>query len=275
MSRIPAAFERLKAEGRTGLIAYITVGYPDTATTVDLVEALVQGGADLVELGVPFSDPLADGATVQRAGWHALEQGVTPWTCLDVAKQLRTRGVEVPLLLMGYYNPWLAVGLKGFITAAAEAGIDGLIAVDLPPEEAGELLAETRPNAIDVVFLVAPTSTDERLEAVARQASGFVYCVSVTGTTGARGDLPPELAEFIARVRQHTTLPLAVGFGVSRPEHVARIGQLCEAAVIGSAIIDQIDAAPAAERSDRVRGYVEVVTGRRRSEEFGRSSAGV
>jgi tryptophan synthase alpha chain len=265
MSRIPAAFVRMKAEGRTGLIAFITVGYPNVDATVELAEALVAGGADLIELGVPFSDPLADGATIQRAGWHALEQGVTPWTCIDVARRLRDRGVEVPLLLMGYYNPWLASGLDTFAARAAEAGIDGLICIDLPPEEADELSAVCRPRGIDLVFLVAPTTTDQRLSSIAKAASGFVYCVSVAGTTGARGDLPRELPAFIKRVRQHTDLPLAVGFGISKPEHVAQIGQLCEAAVIGSAIIDQIDAAAPGECSEKVRGYVEVVTGRRRS----------
>jgi len=265
MSRIPAAFARMKAEGRTGLIAFITVGYPNVDATVELAEALVAGGADLIELGVPFSDPLADGATIQRAGWLALEQGVTPWTCIDVARRLRDRGVEVPLLLMGYYNPWLAAGIDMFAARAAEAGIDGLICVDLPPEEADELSAVCRPRGIDLVFLVAPTTTDQRLSSIAKAASGFVYCVSVAGTTGARGDLPRELPAFIKRVRQHTDLPLAVGFGISKPEHVAQIGQLCEAAVIGSAIIDQIDAAAPGECSEKVRGYVEVVTGRRRS----------
>ncbi len=265
MSRIAAAFERMRAEGRTGLVAFITVGYPDLGSTVALVEALAAGGADAIELGVPFSDPLADGATIQRAGWQALEQGVTPWACLDVARRLRERGLTIPLLLMGYYNPWLAAGLEAFARAAAEAGVDGFIAVDLPPEEADEFLAVTRPLGLDLIFLVAPTSSSERLTAVARVASGFVYCVSVAGTTGARGELPPELPAFIARVREHTSLPLAVGFGVSRPEHVAQIGQLCEAAVIGSAIIDQIDNAVPHERVAKVREYVEAVTGRRRS----------
>ena len=265
MSRIPAAFARLKQEGRTGLVAFITVGYPSVEATVELAEALVAGGADLIELGVPFSDPLADGATVQRAGWHALAQGVTPWTCIEVAARLRARGVQIPLLLMGYYNPWLAVGLAEFAQRAAAAGIDGLIGVDLPPEEAGELQAHCRPLGIDLIFLVAPTSSAERLAAVAQAASGFVYCVSVAGTTGARGDLPADLEAFLARVREKTSLPLAVGFGVSRPEHVARIGELCEAAVIGSAIIDQIDSAPPHQRVEKVREYVEVVTGRRRS----------
>src|SRR5579885_1775911 len=137
MSRIPAAFARMRAEGRTGLAAFITVGYPDVESTLALAKALIEGGEDILELGVPLSDPLADGATIQRAGWHALEQGVTPWTCVEVARRLRTEGIEAPLLLMGYYNPWLAAGLERFVAAAAEAGIDGLIAVDLPPEESG------------------------------------------------------------------------------------------------------------------------------------------
>jgi tryptophan synthase alpha chain len=265
MSRIAATFERLRAEGRTGLVAFVTVGYPNLDASVELVEALAAGGADLIELGVPFSDPLADGTTVQRAGWRALEQGVTLWDCLDVARRLRERGLTQPLLLMGYYNPWLAAGLDTFARQAAEAGVDGFIVVDLPPEEADELLTVTRPLGLDLVFLVAPTSSAERLAAVSKAASGFVYCVSVTGTTGARGELPADLPAFIARVRKHICLPLAVGFGVSRPEHVARIGQLCEAAVIGSAIIDQIDNAAPHERVDRVREYVEAVTGRRRS----------
>jgi len=265
MSRISATFERLKREGRTGLVAYITVGYPDVDATVELAEALVAGGADVIELGVPFSDPLADGATVQRAGWHALDQGVTPWTCIDVGKRLRDRGMTAPLLFMGYYNPWLAVGLEEFVERAAAAGIDGLIGVDLPPEEAHELQSLATERGIDLIFLVAPTSSDERLDAVARVATGFVYCVSVAGTTGARGDLPADLPAFIARVRAHTDLPLAVGFGVSQAAHVARIGQLCEAAVIGSAIIDQVDNAAPADRVEKVRAYVEVVTGRRRS----------
>src|SRR5579871_2474195 len=265
MSRIAATFERLRAEGRTGLLAFVTVGYPSLDSTVDLVEALATGGADLIELGVPFSDPLADGATVQRAGWRALEQGVSPWDCLEVAKRLRERGLTQPLLLMGYSNPWLAAGLDQFAQRAAAAGVDGFIVVDLPPEEAGEFLAVTRPLGLDLVFLVAPTSSAERLAAVSKAASGFVYCVSVAGTTGARNELPAELPAFIARVREQISLPLAVGFGVSRPEHVARIGQLCEAAVIGSAIIEQIDNAAPHERVDRVREYVEAVTGRRRS----------
>jgi len=266
LERIAEAFAAARADGRrAALMPYLMGGFPDLETSRRIGLAYADAGAHLVELGVPFSDPLADGATVQRAGWRALEQGVTPWDCLEVAKRLRERGLTQPLLLMGYYNPWLAAGLDAFARRAAEAGVDGLIAVDLPPEEAGEFLAVTRPLGLDLVFLVAPTSSAERLAAVGKAASGFVYCVSVAGTTGARDELPAELPAFIARVREYISLPLAVGFGVSRPEHVARIGQLCEAAVIGSAIIEQIDNAAPHERVDRVREYVEAVTGRRRS----------
>jgi tryptophan synthase alpha chain len=265
MSRITATFERLKAEGQTGLIAFATVGYPDVETSVALVHALIDGGADIIELGVPFSDPIGEGTTIQRTSYHALLQGVTPWTALDVARRLRAEGVTLPLILMGYYNPWLYAGLELYCDAAAEAGVDGFICVDLPPEEAGELKALAAARGMDLIFLVAPTSSEERLAAVAAVASGFVYCVSVAGVTGARGDLNAELPGMIARVRRHTDLPLGVGFGVSQREHVARIGKLCEAAVIGSAIVNTFDAAPSEERLDRVRTFVEVVTGRRGS----------
>jgi tryptophan synthase alpha chain len=264
MSRLSATFERLRAQRRTGLIAYITAGYPTPAETVPLVRALLDGGADAIELGVPFSDPLADGATIQRSTFAALEQGVTPADVLAMVRALRDQGVDAPLLTMGYVNPLVAYGLDRFGKDAAAAGLDGMICVDLPPEEAEPMRAMCRANAMNLIFLVAPTSTDERLARVATLASGFIYCVSVTGTTGARAGVSAELPEFIARVRRHTDLPLAVGFGVSRPEHVAQIGQLCEAAVIGSAIIEAIDRAPPEQRAESVRAYVEVVTGRQR-----------
>jgi tryptophan synthase alpha chain len=263
MSRIPATFDRLRREGRTGLIAYLTVGFPEPAATPELVRALVKGGADIIELGIPFSDPLADGATIQRATQVALGHGVTTGAVIEMARGLRTEGLEVPLVAMGYYNPILAYGLERFAADAAAAGIDGLIAVDVPPEEDEPLRRALRPRGMDLIYLLAPTSTEARIRTVAARASGFIYCVSVTGTTGARGELPPDLPAFIARVRRHTDLPLAVGFGVSRPEHLAQIGRLCEAAVIGSAIIEVIETAPPEQRAVRLRTYVEVVTGRR------------
>ena len=264
MSRIGQTMVRLRKKGRLGLIAYLTVGYPDTETTLRLVPALAAGGADMVELGVPFSDPLADGTTIQRASHCALQQGVTPAVCLDVVKQLRARGLAIPLLLMGYYNSVLAYGIDEFARDAGAAGADGLIEVDLPPEEAAGVQTACAGRGLDLIYLLAPTSSDERIALVAAQASGFIYCVSLTGVTGARGQLPAGLSQFLARVRGHTSLPLAVGFGISKREHLEAVAGLgAEAAVIGSAIINVIDRAPAEEREERVREYVEVVTGRR------------
>jgi tryptophan synthase alpha chain len=242
----------------------VTVGYPDVEATLRLVPALVAGGADIVELGVPFSDPLAEGTTIQRSSHEALQKGVTPAVCLEVVKQLREQGVAIPLLLMGYYNPILAYGIDRFARDAGAAGADGLILVDLPPEEATEVQTACADRGLDLIYLLAPTSSDERIALVAGRASGFIYCVSLTGVTGARGEISPELREFLARVRGHTSLPLAVGFGISRREHVRAVGELgADAAVVGSAIIDIIDSAPAEEREEKVREYVEVVTGRR------------
>jgi tryptophan synthase alpha chain len=263
MSRIAGTFDGLKASGETGLITFLSVGYPDLEATLGLVPALIAGGAHLVELGIPFSDPLADGATIQRASFHALERGVTTGHCLQTVEQLRAGGVSAPLILMGYYNPLLAYGPDAFCRDAVRAGADGLIVVDLPPEESEELRAACGRNGLDLIYLLAPNSSEERIRLVAELASGFIYCVSLTGVTGARQELPPGLPEFLDRVRKHTLLPLAVGFGISKHKHVQAVARIAEAAVIGSAIIDLIDRSDASEREARVREYGEVVTGRR------------
>ena len=266
MSRISESMAGLRAEGRLGLIAYLTVGYPDVESTLRLVPALAAGGADMVELGIPFSDPLADGATIQRASHHALGQGVTVAVCLDVVRQLRRDGLAIPLLLMGYYNPILAYGVEAFARDAADAGADGLIVVDLPPEEATAMQTACAGCGLDLVYLLAPTSSDGRIARVAKQASGFVYCVSLTGVTGARRALSSGLGEFLARVRRHTSLPLAVGFGISQSEHVEAVASLgADAAVIGSAIIDLIDRTSPDKRAEGVREYLEALGGRRRA----------
>jgi len=265
MSRISATLARSGAEGRPALIAYLTAGYPDPQSCLPLVRAAVDGGADAIELGIPFSDPLADGATLQRASFVALGKGVTPAFCLESVRKLREEGIEVPVLLMGYYNPILARGLEAFTAEAAVAGVDGLIVVDLPPEESAPLREACGSRGLDLVYLLAPTSTPERMALVARQASGFIYCVSVAGVTGARDELPPDLAGFVEEVRKHATLPLAVGFGISRREHVEAVGRIADAAVVGSAIIDVIDSSPPGERESRVKAYVEVLAGRRRA----------
>ncbi len=216
---------------------YLTIGYPSVATTLDLVPALVEAGADLFELGVPFSDPLADGATIQHATHHALQNGVTVDICLATVRELRQRGVQVPLLLMGYYNPVLQRGLEKFCRDAADAGADGLIIPDLPPEEADDLLAACRAHDLDLIFLLAPTSTNARIRLVTERASGFIYLVSLAGVTGARDQLPPELEAFVARVRQATNLPLAVGFGIGNAAQAGRVAAVADGVIVGSAIV--------------------------------------
>ena len=265
MSRIEQALARARSEGRVGLIAYLTAGFPAPEATPGLVRALVDGGVDAVELGIPFSDPMADGVSIQRSSFQALQAGMTPKRCLALVRGLREAGVVIPLIVMTYYNPILAYGQDGFIKDAAAAGVDGLIPVDVPPEEAGPLAEDCRAAGVDFIPLVAPTSTDERIALAARQASGFVYCVSVAGVTGAREALPAELGAFLQRVRRQTELPLAVGFGISRREHVEALRGQADAAIVGSAIVDIIEASPQAEREAKVREYVEVLTGRRKA----------
>jgi tryptophan synthase alpha subunit len=261
--RIEDAFARIKAEGRTGFIGFVTTGYPTIEATSEIVPALVEGGADIVELGVPFSDPLAEGPTIQRSSFKALENGVTPAVCLDVLRELRSRGLEAPVVLMGYYNPILAYGLEAFCRDAQEAGADGFIVVDLPPEESEEFQNECEKNNLRVIYLLAPTSPPERIARVAELGSGFVYCVSVTGVTGVRDELPAELADFVGRVRASTDLPIAVGFGISQHKHFQSVGRIADAAIVGSAIIDTIDGGNPSEAAARVKQYAEVVTGRR------------
>ncbi len=254
--RIQNAFTRLKAKGQAGVIAYLTAGYPTLEGTASLIRAAIEGGAALIELGVPFSDPLADGATHQRSSAEALRQGTTLSHCLQVAREVRDVYEEVPLVLMGYYNTMLSYGLERLARDAAEAGVDGFIPVDLPPEEAGAFLNATRPKGLVLIFLVAPTSTDDRLEAIARAAGGFIYCVSLAGVTGARADLPDHLSSFLQRVRAHTPLPLAVGFGISRRDHVEAVARLAQAAVVGSALTDVI---AHAEMKDAPRAVQEFI----------------
>ncbi|HEX9038274.1 MAG TPA: tryptophan synthase subunit alpha [Ktedonobacterales bacterium] len=250
---IAAAFERARAEGRVALIPYVMAGYPDEASSEALAVALGEAGADVIELGVAFSDPLADGATIQHASQAALDSGMTLNRALALAARIRER-ISTPLVLMGYYNPLYSHGLTRFCDEAAAAGVTGLIVPDLPPEEAEPLRATAAARDIELIFLVTPTSPDARIAqvaaAAARTGGGFIYCVSLSGVTGARSDLPDELPTFLARVRAATSLPLAVGFGVSRPEHVARIGGMADGAVIASALINTVDAAAPENRID-------------------------
>jgi tryptophan synthase alpha chain len=254
-SRIAATFARLRAEGRTGLLPFVTVGYPELDSALELVPALVRGGADMVELGMPFSDPVAEGPTIQHSSHQALLNGVTVRHCLETARRLRAQ-IDIPLIFMGYYNPLLAYGLDRFAADAAAAGTDGMIVPDVPPVESDELVAACRRHGLDLIFLLAPTSTQADIEEVARRATGFIYCISVLGVTGARDVMAAELDDFIARVRACTDLPLAVGFGVSRPEHIAHIGRVADAAIIGSAVINAIDAAEPARRATVIEQFI-------------------
>jgi tryptophan synthase alpha chain len=239
-TRITRLFDSLRQNGRKGLIAYLTCGDPAPDRTPALVEALERGGADLIELGVPFSDPIADGPVIQRAGQRALAAGTTLHKVLAIAEQIR-RGSEVPLLLFSYLNPILRYGLDALARDAAACGIDGCLLTDASVEEAGEFVDAMRRHNLDTVFLAAPTSTERRLRLVAKYSTGFVYLVSRTGVTGARESLSEAIGPLVRSMRAVTSLPLAVGFGVSRPEQVAELGRQVEAVVVGSAIVNLIE----------------------------------
>jgi tryptophan synthase alpha chain len=240
MTRIGRLFECLKRDGRKGLIAYLTAGDPSLERTPALVEALVSGGADLIELGVPFSDPIADGPVIQRAGERALRAGTTLRGVLETAKIIRSRS-EVPLLLFTYLNPVMRYGLDRLAHDAAACGIDGCLLTDASVEEAQQYVEAMHRHGLDTVFLAAPTSTPRRLELVARYSTGFVYLVSRMGVTGERESLSGAVAPLVRAVRAVTSLPLAVGFGISRPEHVAELGRQVEAVVVGSALVRVIE----------------------------------
>ena len=247
--------------GATGIIPFLTVGFPSVEDTLSLVHALVEGGADVIELGVPFSDPLAEGPTIQRSSFHALAQGVTLDTCLNVCRRLRSDGVETPLVLMGYYNPILSYGMDRFVLDAGEAGVDGVIVVDLPSEESGPLQTACREHQIHLIPLLAPTSTDARIARACENAGGFVYCISRTGVTGARTELPTGIPDLTQKIRKHTGLPLAMGFGISQRRHVEALASWAEAAVVGSALIDLVEKAPAEKRTESVREFVAGLAG--------------
>jgi tryptophan synthase alpha chain len=243
VSRIAPAFARLAAQRRLALIAYLTVGYPRLDVTPSLVEAAALAGADAVELGIPFSDPLADGRTIQAASQVALMEGMTVARALAAAKAARTK-TEVPLLFMTYLNPILAFGLERFCRAASDAGVDGLIVPDLPARESADLRRAADASQIDLVFFVAPTTTEAGIAAACQAATGFIYCIAVTGVTGARAQLDPAVLPLIQTVRRHTTLPIVVGFGISRPEHLEALAGKADGVIVASALLDAIARVP-------------------------------
>ncbi|MFC2011074.1 tryptophan synthase subunit alpha [Chloroflexota bacterium] len=238
MSRIASA---LNQPGHKALITYITVGYPSIEATLEIVPLLAKCGCDIIELGIPFSDPLADGVTIQKASFHALQNGITPQICLEIAGQLSQK-VNIPLVFMTYFNPVFGYGLAEFSSACTRSGIDGLIIPDLPPEEGSELEAITQKQGLDLIYLLAPTSTEGRIRLVAERSRGFIYLVSVTGITGARDSLPADLEAFVNRVRPVATQPLCVGFGISTPEQAKRVANIADGVIVGSRLIQLMEA---------------------------------
>jgi tryptophan synthase alpha chain len=235
MNRIENAFKN-----KPIFMPYFPLGYPDLETSIGVIEALAKNGADLIEVGLSFSDPLADGPVIQKATQIALEKGITVKKSIEAVKELRKRGVAIPLVLMGYYNPILAYGLEQFIYDAQEAGVDGFIVPDLPIEEADEFVGATHASPLPLIQMLAPTSPPERMEKIAREAKGFVYLVSVTGVTGARSSISDGLGELIARVREHTSAPVCVGFGIGTPEQAKQVGALADGVIVGSACVKAI-----------------------------------
>jgi len=256
-SGIEAAFAAAAAEGRIAVVPFLTVGYPNLTATRELVKAIVRGGADVIELGIPFSDPLADGATIQRASQAALDQGVSLSDAIALVRILREEdGITTPFVFMGYTNPFFQYGLDRLAATAAEVGVDGFIVPDLPTEESDPWVAALRAQDRDLIFLLSPTSTARRIDEVAKRASGFVYCVSLTGVTGAREQLSDELPAYIARVRSATELPLAIGFGISTPAHVQGVAALADGAIVASALINHLDTVPAERQAEEAELFV-------------------
>jgi len=236
MSRIGSKFEQLQREGRKALIAFITAGDPDLALTERLVPEMAAAGADIIELGIPFSDPMADGPTIQLSSERALANGANLRSILAAVKNIRQH-CEVPILLMGYYNPVLAFGLDSFSREAAAAGVDGVLLVDLPPEEAEELVAFTRKQGIDFIPLLTPTSDSSRINKIRKCGNGFIYYVSVAGVTGARTSVAGDIGSMVEKIRAEAALPVAVGFGISTPEQAGAVARLADGVVVGSALV--------------------------------------
>jgi tryptophan synthase alpha chain len=241
-TRIGKRFAELRAAGELGIVAYITAGDPTLDATLQFVLALADAGADVIELGVPFSDPLADGPTIQRASERALKAGASLVGVLELVRRIRASS-QVPLVLFSYYNPILQMGLEKFAEAASQVGADGVLATDLTPEESEEYRRILRAQNLDTIFLAAPTSSDERLQKISACSSGFLYLISRTGVTGAKDSLADELPALLRRVHQFAELPVAVGFGISLPGHVSVLGGLADAAVVGSALVAEIEKA--------------------------------
>ena len=261
--RIKHMFETVREQNRPGLIVFVTAGFPDMDATLELVPALVAAGADAVEIGVPFSDPLAEGPVIQESSFRALQNGVSLEDCLKATETIRDEIPDTPLILMGYYNPIYSYGLVSFTERCQQSGVDGLIVVDLPGFEASPLVAECETRNISMIPLLAPTSTDVSIKDACSGASGFVYCISVTGVTGIRARVSDRSHELLDRVKEHTDLPLAVGFGISNRTHVEEVGNNAEGAVVGSALIKVMLDSPREELVERASLFVAGLAGGR------------
>ena len=251
----------LHFERKPSLVAYVTCGDPDLATTLDIVLAAIDAGADIIELGVPFSDPVADGPVIQRASERALKNGTTLENVLKLAREIRKKS-QAGLIVFSYLNPIMRMGVAKFSAAAAQAGVDGALITDLPMEEADDYLVEMRTRNLATVFLAAPTSTDARLKEIAKASTGFVYAVSRTGVTGAQKQLPEDAQKLVKRLRRYTKLPIAVGFGISTSEQFASVGEFADAAVVGSAIVETIERNPGKEAESVAQFVRSLVVGR-------------
>ena len=240
--RIERRFAELKSAGRAALVTYLTCGDPDAATFERLLAALPATGADLIEIGMPFSDPMADGPSIQAAGLRALKSGMTLAKTLDIVRRFRSGNDATPIVLMGYYNPIFRFGVERFLAAAGAAGVDGLIIVDLPPEHDEELCLPALARGLDFIRLATPTTDDRRLPAVLNHTAGFIYYVSIAGITGTKSADAEAVAQAVARLRRHSSLPVAVGFGIRTPEQAASVARIADAAVVGSALVDELAA---------------------------------
>jgi tryptophan synthase alpha chain len=256
MNRLDTKFAELKKSGECALIPFVTSGDPDLATTLKILHALEAGGADCIELGIPFSDPTADGPAIQRSSQRALKHGLSLPRVLRLVRTFRQTS-QLPIVFFGYFNPFFRYGLKAFCRAAARVGADGILCVDLPPEESAELKRWTDLEGLDLIFLLSPTSGPQRVKLVAEKGRGFIYYVSVTGVTGARRALDEDLRAQVARVRRATSLPIGVGFGISTPKQAAWIASFADAAVVGSALVERIEKAKgSAEKARSARAFV-------------------
>jgi tryptophan synthase alpha chain len=261
MSRLAGAFARIRSEARKGLVTYTTAGDPDLARSAEILKALDRGGADVLEVGVPFSDPLADGPVIQRATERALAAGGSLRATLAMIAKVRPQ-IAAPIVVFSYANPLLRLGVEAFARQAADAGVDGVLALDLPVEEAGAFRETLAASGIDTIFLLSPTTTEARIRKAAELGSGFLYGISRLGVTGARAQVASGAQEMVQRIRAHTSLPIALGFGISRPEHVAEVCAYADAAVVGSALVQMIaDGGGSADLIPRVETYVQWLRG--------------